>query len=103
MSLNRLPILKIDPKSRSISVEAAGIRASGVRLGKMLVGTGEERNIRRFLTSSESFAKKLSDIGWTLTLYDGSSALLGMGSDVSGLTGHVKANPLRLRKLLRML
>ena len=103
MSVNRLPMLRIDPESRSLSVEVAGIRESGFRLVKTLAGTGEERSIRRLLASSERLAKKLSDIGWTLTLYDGSCGLLRMGSGVSKLTGHVKANPLKLRKLFRTL
>lgn len=96
-------MLRIDPESRSLNVEAAGIRESGFRLGKMLIGSGEERSVRRLLTSSESLAKKLSEIGWTLTLYDGSSGLLSVGSRVSRLTGHIKANPIKLRKLLRTL
>lgn len=103
VSANTLPMLKIDPKSRSLSIEAAGIRESGLRLREMLVGSGEERSILKLLTSAENMAKKLSEIGWTLTLYDGGHGLFSMGSGASRLTGHISANPLKLRELLRTL
>lgn len=103
VSVNQLPMLKVEPESRSLSVDAAGIRESGLSLRRMLAGGGEGESVRRLLSSSESMAKELSEIGWTLTLYDRGSRMLSMGRGVSRLTGHMRANPLKLRKLLRTL
>ncbi len=103
VSVNEHPMLQVDSESRSLGIEVAGMRESGLVLGKLLAGGREEKSLGRLLAASEGIAKKLSEIGWTLTLYDGGSSLLSMGRGVSRLTGHVRANPLELTKLLRAL
>ena len=104
MSLNKLPFLRIDSDSRSLSVEAAGVRESGLKLAEATLSeNGAKTSFHNLLTSSEKLAKTLSRIGWTLTLYDGNSSLLSLGRGVSRLTGHVRANPLKLRRLIRAL
>jgi len=104
MSVNRHPLLKVDPDTKSLSVEAAGVKESGLKLGNASLSNSREKtSLRNLLSSSERLAKGLSRVGWTLTVYDGGTDLLSMGSGVSRLTGHVRANPLRLMKLIRTL
>lgn len=102
VSVNSLPMLTVNSESRSLSVQAAGIKESGLRPAEILVGTRDEKSLRKLLSASKDMAQGLSEVGWTLTLYDGERGLLSMGSRVSRLTGHVRANPLTLRKLFRI-
>lgn len=103
VSLNSLTILRVDTESRSLSIEATAINEWGLKIGEILVGGVDEKSIRKLLDACTSIAKDLSNVGWTLTLCDGGRGLLTMGRRVSRLTGHVRANPLTLSKLLRML
>lgn len=104
VTVNRLPLLKIDTDSKSLSVEAAGLREGGLKLPERgRSESGSKANLRTVLSGSEKLAHSLSDIGWTLTLYDGKNELLSMGSGVSRLTGHLRINPLKLMKLVRAL
>ncbi len=58
---------------------------------------------KNIIEASESMAKKLSNLGWRLTLYEGGSKILTMRGGASRLTGPIRANPLKLRKLLKAL
>ncbi|MDG7009141.1 MAG: hypothetical protein JRN06_13105 [Nitrososphaerota archaeon] len=103
VSVNGVPVMRVDSKSKLLSVEADGMRQSGLRWGKMLgLGTGRG-GVRRLLTESEGMARRLSEMGWTLTLYDRNQRLLSMGNRSSRLTGHITANPLKLGRLLETL
>ena len=103
VSVNALPMAMVDADSKSLGIEVSGVKESGLRLSEMLVGDDQERSIGKLIASSASMATSLSKIGWTVTLYDKGHSLLSMGKGASGLTGHIKANPLRLRELLRAL
>ena len=103
VSVNGAPMVRLDSESKLLSIEADGMRQSGIRLGKML-GLGRGRGgVGKLLTESEGMARRLSEMGWTLTLYDRDQRLLSMGNRASGLTGHIAANPLKLGRLLETL
>ncbi|MDG7018626.1 MAG: hypothetical protein JRN73_09785, partial [Nitrososphaerota archaeon] len=103
VSVNGAPMVRLDSESRVLSIEADGMRQSGIRLGKML-GLGRGRGgVGALLVESEGMARRLSEMGWTLTLYDKDQRLLSMGNRAPRLTGHVTANPLKLGRLLETL
>ena len=103
VSVNGVPMVRLDSGSKLLSIEADGMRQSGIRLGKMLgLGTGRG-DVTKLLRDSEAMARRLSEMGWTLTLYDKNQRLLSMGNRASRLTGHITANPLTLGRLLETL
>ncbi len=95
---NGFPALSLDYGSRSLDLEARGMEESGFKFSQLV---GDQGGVAGLLKDSEAIAKKLAREGWTLTLYDGGSKALTIGSKVSRLTGHIRVNPLKLRKLLR--
>jgi len=98
VAANGLPLLSLDSKTRSFDLDARGVEETGLKLSQLV---GHRRGVVGLLKDSESIAKELAREGWTLTLYDRGSGALTMGSKVSRLTGHIRVNPLKLRKLLR--
>ena len=102
VGVNDLPLLKVDAGTRSVKVEAEGVKECGVSLSNIIELQGG-KGVRAMLKSSQSTAKELSEKGWRLTLSDNDSALITMGCGVSRLTGHMRVNPLKLRKVLEIL
>lgn len=82
-------------------MEADGVREAGLHL-KDLVKL-EEGGRGGMLVGSMNATRTLSRLGWRLELYDEGERLFSMGSGVSRLTGRVGLNPLKLRKLLKIL
>lgn len=97
VAANGFPVLSLDCMSRSLDVEAGGVKESGLKLSQLIEHRG---GVAGLLKDSEAIAKKLAREGWTLTLYDKGSRALTMGSKVSRVTGHIRVNPLKLRRLL---
>jgi hypothetical protein len=95
---NGFPALSLDSTSKSLDMELQGMEESGFKLSEIV---GHHPGITELLKDSQSLAKALAREGWTLTLYDKGSKALTIGSKVSRLTGHVRVNPLKLRKLLK--
>jgi hypothetical protein len=102
-SVNGLPLLKLDAESRTVDVEAVGVKECGIRLSEIIQLEGGGKGVKALLKGSESSAKGLSEKGWRLTLYDGGSAILTVGKGVSRLTGYVHFSPLKLRRILKSL
>jgi len=94
---NGFPALSLDCGSRLLDLEARGMEESGAKLSQLV---GRQGGVAGLLKDSEAIAKKLAREGWTLTLYDRGSKALTIGSKVSRLMGHIRVNPLKLRKLL---
>ena len=94
------PLLKVDAASRSIEVEAAGVKQTGIKISRVIKSSQAQGGVVRFIKESESTARALSRNGWELSLYDRGSRVLVMGRGVSKLTGYVHANPLKLGKIL---
>lgn len=100
---NGFPVLKLDSGERSLDLETQGIKECGIKLSKLIEVEGGAKGIRGLLSASESTAKRLSDDGWSLALYDKGSRILKMGRGVPRLTGHIEVNLLKLRSLLKNL
>jgi len=98
IAVNGFPALSLDYGSRSLELEARGVEESGFKVSQLV---RHQSGAAGLLKDSEAIAKKLAREGWTLTLYDEGSKALTIGSKVSRLTGHIRVNPLKLRKLLR--
>jgi len=104
VGVNGLPFLKVDAESRSVGVEARGVKECGIRLSSIVeIQGGGRKGVSAILKGSESAAKGLSEKGWKLVLSDRGSTMLTMGRGVSKVTGHVRVNPLKLRKILEIL
>jgi hypothetical protein len=103
VTANGFPMLKVDAETRSVDLEAKGVRESGIKLRKIVTAAAGGSETFGLVRGSESIARRLSNIGWTVTLYDGSSKLATMGNTASALTGHIRANPLKLRRVLDVL
>jgi hypothetical protein len=96
VSVGEYPILSIDSKEKLLDLEVAGAREAGLELSGLI--RLEEGDVN-LLAGSEAVARKLSRLGWKLTLYDEGGHLMALGSGVSRLTGHVSLNPMNLRRL----
>ncbi len=101
--MNGIPMARLDSESKLLSIETDGMRQGGIRLGKMLGLKRGRGGVGMLLGESEGMARRLSEMGWTLALYDKDQRLLSMGKGASRLTGHIEANPLKLRRLLAAL
>jgi hypothetical protein len=91
------PLLSVQSDGRLVDVELEGIKEAGVTLSRIIRLEVGDANMLR---GSESIARKLSHLGWRLTLYEKGDKVLTMGYGVSRLTGHISANPLKLKRLL---
>jgi hypothetical protein len=104
VQVNGFPFVKVDAETRSLDLEAQGIKESGIKLsGLMKLEGGEDKGIRGIISTGGSTARKLSERGWSLAIHDKGSTVLKMGHGVSRLTGHIQVNIFRLRKILQSL
>ena len=90
------PLLSINSDEKTLEVETDGAKEAGLRLSD-LVKLKEGR--MGVMEGSEHAAGTLSRLGWKLTLRSEGNGVLTMGSGVSRLTGRIRVNPLKLRKL----
>ncbi len=103
VGVNGLPLLKVDAESRSLGFELSGIRETGLKLSKLKTSGSHRLGVQGLIKISRETAKELSDMGWRLSIYDKGSSVLTMGSGVSRLTGRIRANPIKIRKVLSVL
>ncbi len=103
VEVNGFPLAKVDAESRSLDLEAQGIKECGIKLSKLIEFETGGKGIKTMISTSESTARRLSESGWSLALYDRGSTILKMGRGVSRLTGHIQVNLLKLRKILENL
>jgi hypothetical protein len=100
VQVNGFPLVKVDGDSRSVDLETQGIKEFGLKLSELIKLEGGEKGIGGIISTSQSTAKRLSEGGWSLALYDKGSRIFKMGRGVSRLTGHIQVNLLKLRKIL---
>lgn len=100
LSVNGVPTLVVDAESKAVNLEAKGVKKSGFKLLNIVKENGA--GVIEILKTSESTAKKLSETGWKVTVYDENKVVLSMGSAVSRLTGYIHVNPLKLRTILEI-
>ena len=103
VAVNGFPLVKVDAESRSLDLEAQGIKECGIKLSDLIKLESGEKGIKGIISASESTARRLSDEGWSLILYDKGNKILRMGRGVSRLTGHIQVNLLKLRRILENL
>lgn len=97
IKVNGRPFISINSDKKTLEVEASGAEAAGLRLSDFVKPRGGPVGM---LEGSWRVVEELSSLGWKLTLYSNGDKLLAMGSGVSRLTGRIRVNPLRLKKLL---
>ena len=103
VTVNNYPLLKADAESKSVEIEIKGAKETGLDIQTLMKAGSGGHGILETLKSSESMAKELHEKGWKLSIYDSGSTLITMGRDVSGLTGYIWANPLKLLKVFSTL
>lgn len=103
VGVNGLPLLKVDAESRSVDVEAAGVKECNLKLSSIVKLETGRSGLPELMKESRSTAKELSEKGWKFILYDKGQTILSMGRGVSRVTGRMSVNPLKLRKLLEAL
>jgi hypothetical protein len=97
VSVGGHPMLSINSKEKLLDLEVVGAREAGLKLSGLI--RLEEGDVN-MLSGSEAVARKLSRLGWKLTLHDDGVHLVTLGSGVSRMTGHVSLNPMNLRRVL---
>lgn len=95
-----LPFIKVNGDSKTMEVEAAAAKQAGVRLSNLAKMNGGPLSALRVPISA---ASTLSHLGWKLTLRTEGEVVLSMGKGSSRLTGRITVNPLKARKLLKVL
>lgn len=104
VTVNGVPLVEIDAECKRLRIEAKGMKASGLTLSAIITKSEDQGGgVPGLLKRAKSSAKRLSEDGWGLTLYDGADRVLAMGYGVSRVTGYVSASPLKLRRLLEIL
>jgi len=103
VTVNNFPLVKADAKSKSLDVEIRGVKELGLNLRTLVKIQGKSQGILESLKGSESMARELNEKGWKLSIYESGNGLLTMGRGVSPLTGYIRANPLKLWRVLNAL
>jgi hypothetical protein len=100
VTVKGLPVISVDADAKTLEVETEGLKEAGLRLSDLVeMGTGTPSLVR----GSGKITGALSKSGWKVTLFADGEKMLVMGSGVSRLTGRIRVNPLKLRKLLKAL
>lgn len=97
VTVSGYPLVSIRSDKKELDLEVKGMKEAGLSLPG-LIRLQEGR--KGILSASGSIAKKLSDLGWRLTLYDRGGKLVTMGRGAPKLTGHIATSPLKLKKLM---
>jgi hypothetical protein len=94
------PFVQLDADEKTLKVDADGFTAAGLRLQDF---RGDKGGPLATLTGPVRVAGALSASGWKLTLSAEGENVLTMGKGVSRLTGRIRMNPIKARKLLKAL
>jgi len=100
VTVGGLKLIEVNGDEKTLDVEAEVAKQAGVRpltLAKMDGGRLST------ITGPLSIAGVLSQAGWRLNLRTGGEVVLSMGKGSSRLTGRITVNPLKTRKLLKVL
>ena len=100
VSVGGLQLIEMNGDRKTLEIEAALAKQSGMSLSNLAKRNGGTLGA---LTGPISAAGVLSQLGWKLTLRTGGEVVLSMGKGSSRLTGRITLNPLKTRKLLRVL
>jgi len=101
ITVNNIPLVKINGEAKTLDIEIKGLDAAGVRLSDLF---GEhKKGLIDSLRDSSDLARSLNRDGWTIRVFDAGDRLASLGRGVSPLTGFVWLNPLKLSKLRRLI
>jgi len=100
VTVGGVQLIEVNGDRKTLEIEAALAKQSGMSLSNLAKRNGGPLGA---LTGPISAAGVLSQLGWKLTLRTGGEVVLSMGKGSSRLTGHITLNPLKTRKLLRVL
>ena len=100
VTVGGLPFIEVNGYEKTLEVEADVAKQAGISLSNLAKMNSRPLST---LTGPINFAGVLSQIGWKLTLRAGGEVVLSMGKGSSRLTGRITVNPLKTRKLLKVL
>lgn len=103
INIDGKPLVKLSADSKSLDVEGNRIKECGIPLGKVVELESGRGGVAGLVSGSRNSAKRLSDQGWKLDLYDEGDKLATLGRGTSRLLGHISANPTKVKRLLKML
>lgn len=100
VTMGGLPFIEVNGDTKTLEVEATVAKQAGISLPNLAKRNGD---LLGALMVPISAAGVLSQLGWKLTLHTGGEVVLSMGKGSSRLTGRITVNPLKTRKLLKVL
>ena len=100
VTMGGLQFVEVNGDEKTLEVEAAVAKQAGISLSNLAKMDGGRVGA---LTGPISVAGVLSQAGWKLNLRAGGEVVLSMGKGSSRLTGRITMNPLKARKLLKVL
>jgi len=100
VTVGGLQFIEVNGDEKTLEVEATVAKQAGIRLTKLAKMKGGPVST---LTGPASIAGVLSQLGWKVNLRSGGEVVLRMGRGSSRLTGRITVNPLKARKLLKIL
>ena len=92
-------LVHLDADQKTVEVDANGFTEAGLRLQDF---GGAKGGPLSALMGPVHIAGALSASGWKLTLRAEGEEVLTMGKGVSRLTGRIRVNPIKARKLLKL-
>jgi hypothetical protein len=93
------PVMSLDRNSKSLELEITGFEKTNLKLSNLF----EVKTIKgRVFLEASQLVKKCAKEGWMFSLYDRGERLLTT-STPSRFGLHLRFNPLRLRRILRVL
>jgi len=100
VTVGGLQFIEVNGDEKTMDVEATVAKRAGIRPSELAKKSGGPLGA---LTGPISVAGVLSQAGWKLNLRTGGEVVLSMGRGSSRLTGRISVNPLKARKLLKIL
>lgn len=99
ISTDGKPIMSLDRNSKSLELEISGVEKTNLRLSNLF----EAKTIKgRIFLETSQLVKKLAKEGWIFSVYDMGERLLTTSAP-SKFGLHLRFNPLKLRRILRVL
>jgi hypothetical protein len=97
VSVDGAPFVELDGIGRNVTVRMGPLFGGGVGLRDLM----RESHVR--IWEARGLPSALARSGWHVSFQDGPGELVGLGRDVSALTGHVHVSARALWKLGRVL
>ncbi len=96
LTVNGRPMISLDKNSKSFDIEVLGLKESSLKISGLLKA---QKRGQKIIISSD-LARRFLDNGWSFTLYHSGEKILTMSQGISRLTGHIRFNPINLKKIL---